>query len=1029
MNASHGNLTQRRSGRMFAAAAVVWLCAPTATADDAARVDFAKQIQPIFVEHCYQCHGPDKQESALRLDLREAALKGGDAGPWFVAGNSRASEMVRRISSADQEERMPPVSPQTKALSPAQIAAIANWIDQGAVWPEARTGSNHWAYQPIQRPAPPQVRDAAWVRSPIDRFVLAQLEARGFAPSPEADRYTLIKRLSYDLLGLPPEVEEVDAFVRDTAADAYENLVNRMLDSPRFGERWARRWLDMARYADSDGYEKDNSRPDAWRYRDWTIDAVNADMPLDRFTIEQLAGDLLPGAGPSERLATAFHRQTLTNTEGGTDQEQFRVEAIFDRVATTGSVWLGLTIGCAQCHSHKYDAITHEEFYRLFAFFDNGDETDFDMPLSGEALDQWTRERDSAQKKLATLDPQLEQARAAVAAKLPAWEAELNSTSATPLEFHPVELVSADSSAGAELKLLSDGSYLVAGKNPDVDKFSITAKTDLAQISGFRVEALAHNSLPNSGPGRSDEGNFVLSEFRAFAAATSEIKSEHRVAFAQAQADFAQEGFLASAALDGKEPTGWGIAPQTGRDHQIVFMAKQPIATQSTPWLKLVLSQNQGARHTIGRFRMIAVTGHDPRFGLPKDVVDILAIPAEKRTSEQTSTLVDYYYTSQEAKAKELVDEVKKLRTRLAAKPVMKVRVIAERTDKRRASHVLHRGDFLQPTTEVQPGTLAVLPPLKPREPGKADRLDLARWLVDPVNPLTRRVMVNQLWSSLFGRPIVRTPNDFGVRGRGPTHPELLDWLAGELVERRWSRKEMIRLIVSSATYRQTSHTRAELADADPLNELLHRQNRFRVEAEIVRDLALAAGGILSGKIGGPSVYPPLPPDIAELSYANNFKWTASTLDDRYRRGMYTFFKRTAPHPNLSTFDCPDSNTTCIERRTSNTPLQALTTLNNETFAEAAQVMAKRALSAAGDDRARLTLALRSCIARPPSAEDLSAFSELLATSRQWYTGHAADATAAIGSFKPEETSAEEAAAWVATVRIMLNLDEFLTRE
>jgi mono/diheme cytochrome c family protein len=1009
---------------------MAWLGAPVASADQPARVEFAGHVQPIFVEHCYQCHGPDKQESNLRLDVREAALKGGDAGAWFVAGNSRQSEMVRRISSADPDERMPPVSPRTKALSSSQIATIANWIDQGAVWPETKAaGSNHWAYQPIERPAPPAVKNGAWVRGAIDRFVLARLEARGFAPTSEADRYTLIKRLSYDLLGLPPEVEEVDAFVRDPAPDAYESLVNRLLDSPRFGERWGRRWLDMARYADSDGYEKDNPRLDAWRYRDWTIDAVNADMPLDRFTIEQLAGDLLPGATPEARLATAFHRQTLTNTEGGADQEQFRVEAIFDRVATTGSVWLGLTIGCAQCHSHKYDAITHAEFYQLFAFFNNGDETEIDMPLSGESLDKWTRERDSAQQKLEKLEPQLEKARAEFAAKLPAWEAELKGASIIPLEFHPVELVSAVSSAGADLKLLSDGSYLVAGKSPDVDKVSITAKTDLAQISGFRVETLAHDSFSNRGPGRSDEGNFVLSEFRAFAAPTSEIKSEHRVAIAQAQADFAQDGFPAAGALDGKEPTGWGIAPQVGRDHQIVFVAKQLIPTQSTPWLKLVLSQNQGARHTIGRFRVMAVTGNDPRFGLPKEVVEILAVPAEKRTSEQARALVDYYYTSQDAKAKELVDEVKKLRQRVAAKPIMKVRVLAERADKRRASHVLHRGNFLQPTTEVQPGTLAVLPHLKPRVPGKADRLDLARWLVDPANPLTRRVMVNQLWSSLFGRGIVRTPNDFGVRGQGPTHPELLDWLAAELVERRWSRKEMIRLIVASAAYRQASHNRAELAEADPLNELLHRQNRFRVEAEIVRDLALAAGGILSEKIGGPSVYPPLPPDIAELSYANNFKWTASTGDDRYRRGMYTFFKRTAPHPNLSTFDCPDSNTTCIERRTSNTPLQALTTLNNEVFAEAAQAMAGRVLAAAADDTARLTLALRWCIARPPSADELSAFGELLTASRQWYTSHATEAQAAVGSFKPEGANAEEAAAWVATVRIMINLDEFLTRE
>ncbi len=1017
-------------GRLVSAAVAIGLCAAWARGAEPAKLDFVAHIQPIFSEHCYACHGPDKQESHLRLDMREAAIKGGDSGAWFVAGTSNQSEIVRRITAADTEERMPPPGPNTKPLSAAQITAITAWIDQGATWPESKAaGSNHWAFQPIQRPAPPVVRDGAWPRVAIDRFVLARLEARGIAPSAEADRYTLIKRLSYDLLGLPVDPREVDAFVADASPDAYDKLVSRLLDSPHFGERWGRRWLDMARYADSDGYEKDNPRFDAWRYRDWVIEAVNADLPLDRFTIDQLAGDLLPGATANERLATAFHRQTLTNTEGGVDPEQFRVEAIFDRVATTGSVWLGLTIGCAQCHSHKYDPITHEEYYKLFAFFNNGDETETEVPLVGESLVKWTRETAEAQQKLGELEPKLESKRAELVAKLPAWEAESKSASATPLEFHPVELVGAVSSAGAELKLLSDGSYLVHGKNPDVDKLTITAKSDLPEITGFRIEALSHRSLGGRGPGRSEDGNFVLGEFRAFAAPTAEIKPEHRVDIKHAQADFSQEGFPAAGAIDGKEPTGWSIVPQTGRDHAIVFGAAQPIATQQTPWLQLVLSQNHGSQHTLGRFRVMATTGHDPLFGIPPAIRDILALGADKRSGEQALALSDYY-VGQDAKARELSERVKKLRERAAARPLMKARVIAERTDKPRTSHVLHRGDFLQPLAEVRSGTPAVLPPVKPRGEAAPNRLDLAQWLVDPANPLVRRVMANHLWSSLFGRGIVRTTNDFGVRGERPTHPELLDWLAVEMVGRGWSRKEMIRLIVSSATYRQASLSRPELAEVDPLNDLIHRQNRYRAEAEIVQDLALAVGGILSDKIGGPSVYPPLPPDIAELSYANNFKWTTSSGEDRYRRGMYTFFKRTAPHPNLTTFDCPDSNTTCVERRTSNTPLQALTTLNNEIFVEASRAMAQRVLaSSAADDRERLALALRWCIARPPTSEELQTFGELLTAGRAWYGSHSADALAAIGPFKPPAAAAEEAAAWVATVRIMMNLDEFLTRE
>ena len=1003
---------------------------PAAATRETAKVNFVGEIQPVFVEHCYQCHGPDKQESGLRLDLRERALAGGDSGSLLVRGQSKASEIVRRITSTDDKERMPPPGAKSKPLSEAQIRAITAWIDQGADWPESTAaGSNHWAFQPIARCVPPVVKNEAWARGAIDRFVLARLEQRGIAPSPEADRWTLIKRLSYDLLGLPPEPEMVDAFVGDASSEAYEKLVDRLLDSPHFGERWGRHWLDMARYADSDGYEKDNPRGDAWRYRDWVIEAVNADMPLDRFTIEQLAGDLLEGATPNERLATAFHRQTLTNTEGGADQEQFRVEAIFDRVATTGSVWLGLTVGCAQCHSHKYDPITQQEYYQLFAFFNNGDEVETEVPLAGESLTRWTQEKHDAERQLSELEPKLAKMRAELAAKLPAWEAEMRSTPARPLEFHPVELIGVQSSAGTVFKLLSDGSYLAGDKNPDVDKVTITAKTELQEIAGFRLETLAHDSLAGRGPGRTEHGNFVLSEFRAFAAASSEIKTEDRVALKYAQADFAQDQFPVSAAIDGKEQTGWAIVPQTGHDHWAMFIAKQPIHGDKTPWLQLVLSQNHGTAHTIGRFRVMAVTGSDPRLGIPQDIRAILALAAETRSPQQAQSLADYFL-AQDAKAKELGEKIKKLHDRVAAQPLMKVRAIAQRTAAVRKSHLLHRGDFLQPEAEVQPAALAVLPPLNPRKSGSPDRLDLARWLTSAAQPLTPRVMVNHLWSNLFGRGIVRTAGDFGVRGDRPTHPELLDWLAAELVRRGWSRKEMIRLVVSSATYRQTSRIRPEVVDIDPLNDWFHRQSRHRVEGEIVRDLALMVGGLLSEKIGGPSVFPPLPPDIAALSYAGNFKWTNSTGEDRYRRGMYTFFKRTAPHPNLTTFDCPDSNTTCVQRRTSNTPLQALTTLNNEVFVEASQAMARRLLAtSAASDEERLTLAIRRCIARPPTALELQAFGQLLAASRQWYADHAADAPATIGSFQPSGVSAQEAAAWVATARIIMNLDEFLTRE
>ena len=732
-----GLLRKGRSARLaavcLAAAMGLAVVASRAMAVEPKPIDFAGQVLPILAEHCFQCHGPDKQESSLRLDQRDRALKGGDSGPLLVAGKSDESELARRIRSTDDDERMPPAGPQAKPLSDGEVATIVGWIDAGAPWPAGNAKSSHWSFQPIVRPAIPAVRDAAWPRGAIDRFVLARLEARGLSPAPEADRYTLAKRLAYDLVGLPLEPEEVDAFVNDTSPGAYERLVERLLESPHFGERWGRRWLDLARYADSDGYEKDNPRPDAWRFRDWVIEAINADMPLDRFAIEQLAGDLLDGAGPSQRLATAFHRQTLTNTEGGTDQEQFRVEAIFDRIATTGTVWLGLTVGCAQCHSHKYDPISHDEYYRLFAFFNNGDEVESEVPLAGEALDRWNAERSDAERKLAALAPKLEKRRAELLAGLPAWEAELAKGGERPLAFHPVELVKVESSAGAEIKQLSDGSLLVTGKNPDVDRITITAKTDLDGVTGFRLEALAHDSLGGRGPGRTEHGNFVLSEFHASAASNDQFDKADRLAIAQADADFAQNDFPPAAAIDGKEPTGWAIGGQTGRDHAIVFVLKQPLAGREKPWLQLVLNQNHGQQHTLGRFRLMATTGSDPLLGVPKNIRDILAVAAAKRSAEQ-KTALDDYFAGRDKKTADLAEQARKLKERLAARPVMKVRTIVQRTSEPRKSHRLHRGDFLQPEDEVAPGTLAVLPPLAPR---RAARLTgwtwLAGWSIRPI--------------------------------------------------------------------------------------------------------------------------------------------------------------------------------------------------------------------------------------------------------------------------------------------------------
>ncbi|MEX0704670.1 MAG: PSD1 and planctomycete cytochrome C domain-containing protein [Planctomycetales bacterium] len=845
---------------LLAAGGAALLVASAAQGAEPAGVDFANDVLPLFQAKCVQCHGAAKHESGLRLDHRESAWKGGDSGPAIVPGKSGESELLSRVASDDEFTRMPPVD-EGDPLTPEQIAIVRRWIDAGAEWPDAVAGSlriqsDHWAYQPVRRPEPPAVKRADWPRNDIDRFVLAKLEAAEIAPSPAADRYTLIKRLSYDLIGLPPTPAEVDAFVNDESPDAYEQLVDRLLASQHFGERWGRHWLDKARYADSDGYEKDNARPTAWRYRDWVIDAINRDLPFDRFTVEQLAGDLLPDAGPMEQLATAFHRQTLTNSEGGVDQEQFRHEALFDRVATTGTVWLGLTIGCAQCHSHKYDAITHTEYYRFLAFFNNGDETTLPIAISEEAAARYDREHPLWQSELKELEARLASLRAEWAERVPEWEERV--------------------------------------------------RAELAEA-------------------------------------------------AEAEKD------------------------------------------------KVV----------------------------PAEIAKIFAVELRSRTDAQRNSLVDHLARDDQdyQQARAALDRHKK---QPPAEGYHKVAVLAQRPSPRK-SHVLRRGDFLQPAEEVPPDVLQVLHEFQPRAPDKMpDRLDLARWIVAADNPLTPRVAVNHVWANLFGEGLVPTLNDFGVRGERPTHPELLDWLAAEFRRLGWGRKQLIRTIVTSATYRQSSRHRPELAERDPLNRLLHRQNRFRVEAEIVRDLYLAASGLLSPKVGGPSVFPPMPADVAALSYANNFKWTTSEGEDRYRRGMYTFFKRTAPHPALMTFDCPDANTTNVKRDRSNTPLQALSTLNNETFIEAAQALARRVLTAEGSttDAERLALAFRLCATRPPDEYEAQRLNDLLEINRGYYQEHADDAKKLAGDeYRLDDVGVEESAAWTATSRIVLNLDEVITRE
>lgn len=782
------------------------------------KVNFTADIKPLLAKHCHKCHGASKQEAGLRLDRREEALNGGDSGPAFVAGKSAESLLIKYVAGVDPDVLMPP---EGDKLSDDEIGLLRGWIDQGADWPKDDKSAvdpraAHWSFQPIRHSVPPV--ESVAVAHPVDAFVERKLVEHGISFSPEADRTTLLRRLFLDLLGLPPRPQDVAEFLVDERPDAYERLLDRVVASPHFGERWGRHWLDLARYADSDGYEKDQPRPHAWRWRDWVIDAFNRDVPFDRFTVEQLAGDLLPGATLDQRIATGFHRNTLTNKEGGADKKEDRDKQLVDRTNTTGAVWLGLTVGCAQCHTHKYDPITNREYYQLYAFFNSAEEQDVPAPT------------------------------------------------ATQLEQY------------ARLKPLHD-------------------------------------------------------------------------------------------------------------------VARRPLVE--------------------------ALESH--RATLPADALTVL----EQKTAKGKKDAKD----SGDPELQRLEAELAKLDTAGPKAPSTLAMILAE-SAKPPTTHIHVRGDFLRPGVEVQPAVLSVLNPLQREGDSRPTRLDLAKWIVDEANPLTRRVAVNRIWQHLLGRGIVDPPDDFGTQGAAPSHPELLDWLASELSRRGWSRKQMIRLIATSATYRQSSRTRPELNVIDPKNVLLARQNRFRLEGEIIRDLALSVSGLLDDRIGGESIRPPLPSGVADLGYAGSVKWAESKGGDRYRRGCYIFFQRTVPYPLLMTFDSSDSNASCARRERSNTPLQSLTLLNDPAFFECARAFGIRLdTEVTGDPTTRSREAFRWTTGRELEIAELETLVKLYEELRGQLQRQPNDAAAIVAGATTPSGSAVDLAAAVSFSRILLNLDEFFTRE
>ncbi len=1160
-------------------------------ASAADKIDFNYQIRPIISAKCFHCHGPDEssRKAHLRLDSRAEAMTEHKGLTAIVPGDPEASELVARVTSTDGDEVMPPPK-EHKTVTPEEAALLRRWIAEGAEY------KVHWSFAKPERPAlvgaaecglkttadwPADVRAEDWSRNPLDGFVLQKMTAGGLKPSPEADPYTLCRRLYLDLTGLPPAPAEVAGFVADFTADrtaAVARLADRLMASPHFGEKWARMWLDLARYADSTGYGSDKFRLNIWPWRDWVIQAFNDNLPYDRFTLEQIAGDLLPESTRENQVATAFHRNTMTNVEGGIVPEEFRVAAVKDRISTTAEVWMGLTMQCAQCHSHKFDPISQKEYYQFFAIFNQTEDANREDEEPRLALlsaeDQAKTDRLNAE--IADLEKKLHEAPPEYEAERRAWEKRMR----RPVDWIPLTPDLLMSSAGAVFTVRPDGSILAEGRGDKPETFMLETRSPLAGVTAFRLELLPDDALPSHGPGRAPNGNVVINEFSVAAAPAgvgrprgrfvrieapgkdrilslaevqvfagaenvarkgvarqsstdfageasraidgqtdgdynknsvthtqhsddpwwevdlgadavidrisiwnrmdgglgtrlagsrlkvldaerkvvaetaiaaaplpvadySPITGEKQVALRNASADFSQADFGVEKAIDGKPvaAAGWALAPETGKAHTAVFEAATPIA-EAGATLVFHLVQNYGSDHVLGHFRVSVTSQAPPVRALPPAVAAILAVAEGARSPEQAAALDTYYRPLTKSYAT-ITSQIAARRKDLAAIKNVRLPVMRELPrDKRRENHLLVKGNYLAPAETLQPALPAAFSSWFPTAQ-PPDRLTVARWLVNPENPLTARVAANRFWAQLFGLGIVETEEDFGSQGALPVNPQLLDWLAVAFESPKssdpaqlgigWDMKALIKLIVTSATYSQSSRSSPEALEKDSRDRLLSHYPRRRLEAETVRDQALALSGLLAPKIGGPSVYPPQPDGLWSVAFNGGQNgYPTSKGDDRYRRGLYTFWRRTQPYPSMATFDAPSRESCTLRRLPTNTPLQAFVTMNDPCFVECAQALARRIVKEGGADaEARLRWALQLALARPAEESQLAALRQLLEAELAEYQAdpEAAKKLAASETQPlPAGADAAELAAWTVVANVLLNLDGVLAK-
>ena len=957
----------------------------------ASALDFSREVLPVLQRACFECHGAEEARGGLRLHEAAALQAGGKHGAVLVPGQPEASELLRRVSlPRTDKEAMPR---RGTPLTVAEIERLRTWIADGAEWPANAALARHWAYQPpVKAPVP------AGAPHPVDAFITTRLKAGGLAPSPPAAPETLVRRLHLDLTGLPPAPAEVERFVREHAADperAVEELAGRLLDSPDFGVKWARHWLDLARYADSHGFQRDDLR-EIWGWRDWVVDALNADKPFDEFSLEQIAGDLLPNATPQQIVATGFHRCTPTNVEAGTEPEESRINQVIDRVNTTGAVWLGTTLECAQCHNHKYDPFSQQDYYRLLAYFNSteaeAERTNPKVPGSiafrgsPMALADPAREaqRTELQRQIAALDARLQslqQAKARPAAKSPA-------TASALTVLKPARI---DTESPAEAEVREDASVIFLGEVPEVDTYTLEFELPDTPVHGLLIEALSDPALPGDGPGRggADRPNFVLQQLHAERLPAGRDKAGATpLAFARAHASFSQTRFDVAGLIDSDPATGWAINPKFHQSHWAALALAEPLRAGPGERLGLKLVQHFGGGRVIGKLRVSAFTA---------PVEDHLP---EAFEAEPVKTRKDPALAKLETQRKALQRQFDALKP--ATSEVM--RELAEP----RMTTLFKRGEYTNPGEPVTAG----VPALFERQPeGPPNRLTLARWLVSRDNPLVARVTVNRLWNEIFGRGLVATVEDFGVKGAVPTHPELLDWLAVEFMDQGWSLKRFLKLLVTSKTYRQSSHAPAgsPALAADPENLLLWRMARFRLDAEGIRDNALAIAGLLNPKQGGAPIYPPQPEGLWAKVGGQQYKYEVSPGAEQYRRGLYVVLKRGAPYPSFVNFDAGPRMACVVKRPRSNTPLQALNLLNDPVYVGAAQALGQRLLAETpgGSVDDRLRHGFRLALARSPSATELTALRDLW--QKQYVKG--------------------EAAASEAVALALLNLDETISKE